>query len=359
MAEQTHSSRVNGKDSIAVNARFHVHRKTGMQRYAHEVSSRLSDHLREIRPGYALKGPAGHLWEQVCLPASVGSSLLWSPNNTGPVFVHHQVCTIHDIIPIDRPEWFSRSFVSWYKYLLPALAKSAQHLIAISEFTRLRIIEVLGVAPEKVSVVLNGIGPEFTPRPASEVERVRKTLGISPAPYLLYVGSVEPRKNLARLLEAWERIHKSCPDTQLLITGLSTRGSRVFSDVNISRIPESACFTGYVSDEDLPALYSGAVAFVYPSLYEGFGLPPAEAMACGTPVITSNGTSLPEVVGDAAVLVDPENVTSIADAILRVVNNESLRSEMSRRGIKRARRFTWDNAAAQTWEILSREALVA
>ena len=116
MAEQTKSSRVNGKDSIAVNARFHVHRKAGMQRYAHEVSSRLSEHLREIRPSYALKGPVGHLWEQVCLPASVGSSLLWSPNNTGPVFVRHQVCTIHDIIPIDRPEWFSRSFVSWYKF---------------------------------------------------------------------------------------------------------------------------------------------------------------------------------------------------------------------------------------------------
>jgi glycosyltransferase involved in cell wall biosynthesis len=359
MAEHTQSARFNGNDAIAVNARFHVHRKAGMQRYAHEVSSRLSEHLREIRPYYALKGMAGHLWEQACLPASVGSSLLWSPNNTGPVFVRRQVCTIHDIIPIDRPEWFSRSFVSWYKWLLPALAKSSQHLIAISEFTRSRIIDAFGVAPEKVSVVLNGIGPEFTPRPASEVERVRRTLSISPAPYLLYVGSVEPRKNLVRLLEAWERINESCPDTQLLITGLSTRGSRVFSDVNITKVPARVNFTGYVSDEDLPALYSGAVAFVYPSLYEGFGLPPAEAMACGTPVITSNGTSLPEVVGDAAVLVDPEDVHSIADAILQVVGDDSLRAEMSRRGIERAKRFTWDNAAQQTWEILSREAMVA
>lgn len=347
------------KVSIAVNARFRVHRKAGMQRYADEVSTRLAQHLREIRPGSALKGPAGHLWEQACLPVSVGRSLLWSPNNTGPVFLRHQVCTIHDIIPIDRPEWFSRSFVSWYKWLLPSLARSAQHLIAISEFTKSRIVDVFGVAPEKISVVLNGIGPEFTPRTEAEVQRVRKTLGISPAPYLLYVGSVEPRKNLPRLLEAWARIHESCPDTQLLITGLSTRGSRVFSDVHIGKIPPRVFFTGYVSDEDLPALYSGAVAFIYPSLYEGFGLPPAEAMACGTPVITSNGTSLPEVVGDAAVLVDPENVASIADAILRVASSETLRREMSRRGIKRAQRFTWDHAAAQTWEILSREAMVA
>ncbi len=359
MAEQQYVSRADGRDPVAVNARFYVHRKAGMQRYAHEVSSRLAANLREIRPSRALKGPAGHLWEQVCLPASVGSSLLWSPNNTGPVFVRHQVCTIHDIIPIDRPEWFSRSFVAWYKYLLPALAKSAQHLIAISEFTRSRIIDAFGVAPEKVSVVLNGIGPEFTPRFQPEVDAVKKTLGVSPAPYLLYVGSVEPRKNLVRLLEAWDRIQQSCPETQLLITGLSTKGSGVFSEVNITRIPPRVFFTGYVRDEDLPALYSGALAFVYPSLYEGFGLPPAEAMACGTPVITSNGTSLPEVVGDAAVLVDPEDVSSIADAMLRVVRSESLRSEMSERGIKRAERFTWDNAARQTWQILSREALVA
>lgn len=358
MAERISSSVEAKKESIVVNARFRVHRKAGMQRYADEVASRLSEHLREIRPGYSLKGPVGHLWEQTCLPASVGKSLLWSPNNTGPVFVRHQVLTIHDIIPIDRPEWFSKSFVSWYKWLLPSLARSAQHLIAISEFTKSRIIDAFGIKPEKISVVLNGIGPEFTPRAEPEVARVRKTLGISAAPYLLYVGSVEPRKNLVRLLEAWERIHESCPDTQLLITGLSTRGSRVFSNVNIDRVPPRVFFTGYVSDEDLPALYSGAVAFVYPSLYEGFGLPPAEAMACGTPVITSNGTSLPEVVGDAAVLVNAESVTSIAEAILRVVRNQKLRSEMSCRGIQRAKRFTWDNAAAQTWEILSREALV-
>jgi glycosyltransferase involved in cell wall biosynthesis len=160
------------------------------------------------------------------------------------------------------------------------------------------------------------------------------------------------------LLQAWERIYQQCPEVQLLITGLSKRGSGVFADVKLERIPERVSFTGYVSDDDLPSLYSGALAFVYPSLYEGFGLPPAEAMACGTPVITSRGTSLPEVVGDAAVLVDPEDVGSIAEAILEVVRNESLRLAMSSKGLERGKCFKWDTAAAQTWEILAREAAI-
>ena len=340
---------------IAVNARFYVHHKTGMQRYAYEVASRLAGKIREIRPDRALRGPAGHVWEQCYLPALAAGSLLWSPNNTGPVVTRRQVCTIHDIIPIDHPEWFSKSFAAWYRWLLPALARSAQHLIAVSEFTRSRVIDAFGLKPEKVSVVLNGIGPEFTPRTDEEIARVKTHLGLPAKPYVLYVGSLEPRKNLARLLTAWTRVHPKCPDIQLVITGLNKGGSKVFAAVHMDKIPSNVFFTGYVEDSDLPALYSGAAVFVYPSLYEGFGLPPAEAMACGTPVITSKGTSLSEVVGRAAVLVDPENVDSIADAILGVVASESLATEMRRAGLARAQRFNWDDAAAQTWRILCRE----
>jgi glycosyltransferase involved in cell wall biosynthesis len=352
MADLSHKS---AAAPIVVNARYHVHHKTGMQRSAHEIASRLVGKVREIRPDRALKGTAGHLWEQCYLPALAAGSLLWSPNNTGPIVTRRQVCTIHDIIPIDHPEWFSKSFSAWYQWLLPALARSAQHLIAVSEFTRTRVIDAFGLKPEKVSVVLNGVGPEFTPRPEEEIARVKTRLGIGEQPYVLYVGSLEPRKNLARLVAAWTRIHSQCQDVQLVITGLNKGGSKVFAAVKIDKIP-AGVFTGFVEDADLPALYSGATAFVYPSLYEGFGLPPVEAMACGTPVITSDGTSLSEVVGDAAVLVDPESADSIADAILRVTASESLRSEMRRRGLERARRFNWDDAAAGTWEILSREA---
>ena len=340
---------------ITVNARFHVHRKTGMQKYAQEVASRLVGRVREIRPERALKGAAGHLWEQCYLPAAASGSLLWSPNNTGPIVTRHQVCTIHDVIPLDHPEWFSRGFSSWYQWLIPRLARAAQHLIAVSEFTRSRLIDMFGLKPEKVSVVLNGIGEEFTPRPDEEVLRVRTRLGLPPGPYVLYVGSVEPRKNLARLLEAWEAVQAQCPDLQLVITGLNKGASQVFSAVRIDKIPPRVTFTGYVEDAELPALYSGALVFVYPSLYEGFGLPPVEAMACGSPVITSNRTSLPEVVGSAALLVDPEDIESIAASIGQVANSESLRAQMRAQGLERARLFQWDTAATETWEILSRE----
>jgi glycosyltransferase involved in cell wall biosynthesis len=341
---------------ITVNARFQVHQKTGMQRYAYEIASRLNGKIREIRPERALKGAAGHLWEQCYLPSLSAGSLLWSPNNTGPVITRHQVCTIHDIIPIDHPEWFSKSFAAWYKWLLPALARSAQHLIAVSEFTRSRVIDAFGLKPEKVSVVLNGVGAEFTPRTEEEIDRVKTRLGLPAKPYALYVGSLEPRKNLPRLLSAWALVQRKCPDIQLVITGLNKGGSKVFGAMPIAEIPTGVFFTGYVEDAELPALYSGAEIFVYPSLYEGFGLPPAEAMACGTPVITSQGTSLSEVVGSAALLVDPRDTESIADAILRVANDKSLRAEMRRTGLAQSQRFNWNDAATQTWRILSREA---
>jgi glycosyltransferase involved in cell wall biosynthesis len=347
-------SSLNSDAPITVNARFHVHRKTGMQKYAHELASRFNGQVREIRPDRPLKGPLGHLWEQCYLPKLASGSLLWSPNNTGPVVTRRQVCTIHDVIPIDHPEWFSAGFSSWYRWLMPLLARSAQHLIAVSEFTRSRLIELFSLNPAKVSVVLNGIGPEFAPREGNEISRTKQRLGIA-GPYVLYVGSLEPRKNLARLLSAWDRVQKQCGDVQLVITGLNKASSSVFSAVHIDKIPPRVTFTGYVEDEELPALYSGASVFVYPSLYEGFGLPPAEAMACGTPVITSGRTSLPEVVGTAAVLVDPEDADSIGAAIARVVNSESLRAQLRADGIQRAKRFQWDTAAKETWAILCRE----
>jgi glycosyltransferase involved in cell wall biosynthesis len=328
-----------------------------MERYAYEITSRLRDRIREIRPERTLKGAAGHLWEQFYLPTRTSGSLLWSPNNTGPVVTRRQVCTIHDIIPIDHPEWFTRSFASWYQWLLPTLTRSVQHVIAVSEFTRSRVIEAFGLQPEKVSVVLNGIGPEFTPRSQDEIDQVKQRLKLPAKPYVLCVGSIEPRKNVPRLLEAWGRAQAKFPDLQLVVTGLNKGGSNVFRSVPMDKIPSNVFFTGYVEDADLPALYSGAILFVYPSLYEGFGLPPIEAMACGTPVVTSQGTSLSEVVGSAAVLVDPDHAESIADGILHVADNESLRAEMREAGLARARLFNWDDAAAQTWKILSREAV--
>jgi len=337
---------------IALNARFYSHRPTGMQRYALELAQRFADRIQPVRPAKPLRGATGHVWEQLYLPSAVGGRLLWSPNNTGPLAIARQVCTIHDLIPLDRPEWFNRRFAAWYQWLLPRLAKKVQHIIAISEFTKRRIVERLGVRPDKVTVIPNGVDARFSPQTPERVEAVRKSLRITAPAYLLCVGSLEPRKNLRRLLEAWAVVQPSLgADTQLVIAG-AKGSSTVFEGVRLDPLPPQVHFTGYVSDEELPCLYAGALALIYPSLYEGFGLPPLEAMACGTPVVTSNGTSIPEVADGAAVLVDPEDVDSIADGIRQMVSSAALRERLRGLGLERASRTTWARTAQRTLQLL-------
>ncbi|MDQ2900362.1 MAG: glycosyltransferase family 4 protein [Acidobacteriota bacterium] len=339
--------------AIALNSRFYAHRPTGMQRYALELAGRFGGNVQQIRPDRPLKGAAGHLWEQFYLPAVVKGRMLWSPNNTGPLAVANQVCTFHDLIPLDRPEWFNPRFAAWYRWLLPRLARKVRRIISVSEFTKQRIVERCGIDSSKIAVIPNGVDARFHPRPADEIAAMRQSLGIGGAPYLLCVGSVEPRKNLLRLLEAWSLALAEMPqDIQLVVAG-AKGASLVFSNVTVGKLPARVHLTGYVDDQLLPALYSGAVALLYPSLYEGFGLPPLEAMACGVPVIASNDTSLPEVAGDAAALVDPRDAESIADAILRVSRDDTLRSAMRAKGLARARLYNWDAVALQTWQVLS------
>lgn len=343
--------------NITLNGRFYSHpHPTGMQRYALEMVSRIGNGLKTLRPGKSLKGGMGHLWEQAYLPIASRNSLLWSPNNTGPVTVSRQVITIHDLIPIDHPEWFSPRFVALYRWLLPCLVHKAQHLVAISEFTRRRLIEGLHVDPANISVVPNGVDLAFQPQPAERIAQVRKKLKLGGKPYVLCVASVEPRKNLKGLLTAWSQLpEKVLKEYTLVLAGKRGR-KEVFGDAGVDNVPEGALFTGYVAQDDLPALYSGAAVFAYPSLYEGFGLPPLEAMASGVPVVTSNNSSIPEVVGDAGVLVDPQDPSSIAEGLFRLMSQESLRESLAKRGIERASSLSWDTTAEQTWKILQREA---
>ena len=338
--------------AIALNARFYAHKPTGMQRYGIEMANRLASVLDVVRPSGSLRGATGHLWEQAYLPSVSGGRLLWSPNNTGPLAVARQVCTMHDIIPVEHPEWFNARFAAWYQWLLPKLTNRVRHLFAVSEFTKQRLIERFGINPEKITVVWNGLDAEFHRRSEVEVAAVRQALGIKSPRYLLSLGSLEPRKNLRRLLSAWGKLQRELPeDIHLVVVG-AKGSSRVFRDASITEIPDGVHFTGYAPQESLPALYSGALALVYPSLYEGFGLPPLEAMACGTPVITSNTTSLPEVTGGAALLIDPQNEDDIAGAILRLVADASLRQQLSVKSVAHASKFSWDKSAVETRKIL-------
>jgi glycosyltransferase involved in cell wall biosynthesis len=341
---------------IALNARFAVHRPTGMQRYAIELSRRFEEYLEPLTPVESLSGVAGHLWEQVYLPSVVRGRLLWSPNNTGPLAVGKQVCTIHDLIPLDHPEWFNQRFARWYGWLLPRLARRVQHIIAVSEFTKTRIMDRLKVPSERITVIPNGVDERFFPRNSAEIEAARLALAIPTSAYLLCVGSLEPRKNLGRLLEAWARVLPLMPDEMTLVVAGARGNKKVFGDCRIDTLPPRVHFTGYVSDEHLPSLYSGAVALIYPSLYEGFGLPPLESMACGVPVVTSNGSSLPEVVGEEAVLVDPKDVDSIAGGILRVTSQQSDPRAWRERVRRQAGKFSWDGSAQKTLQVLLAQA---
>ena len=342
-------------EKIALNARFYAHRPTGMQRYAIEVSSRLDGELETIRPRRALAGAKGHLWEQLYLPSVCKGRLLWSPNNTGPVAVGRQVCTIHDLIPLDHPEWFNPRFAGWYRWLMPRLAARAQHFIAVSEFTKQRMRERFGTEAQRITVVLNGVDSGFRPAAPEQITELRSRLGLGEGPYLLSVGSLEPRKNLGRLLQAWSQLRASETAGIRLVVAGAQGASLVFAGVRFEKLPAGVQFTGYVPQEDLPTLYSGALAFVYPSLYEGFGLPPLEAMACGTPVVTSTGSSLGEVVGEAGIAVDPEDAEAIADGMRRVMASSALRGVLREAGLARARQLTWERTAEQTRAVLLRE----
>lgn len=337
------------RTAVAVNGRFLSRRITGVERYAREVCARFGDRVRLIQP-IAGRGVVGHVWEQGVLPARIGTrELLWSPANTGPIAVARQVATLHDVSVLDHPEWFDRRFAAWYQWLLPRLARRVRRIITDSAFSRDRIVDTIGISRERVVIVPCGVDrARFTLLPPDLVAATLARHGLL-NPYVLAVGSLEPRKNLDILFRAWPRVQRARPSLELVIVGdcyQSFRRSPVRAVLPFARVIRSA------SDADLPALYCGARAFVVPSLYEGFGLPALEAMACGIPVVSSEAASLPEVVGDAALIVNPRDEQAIADAIVRVLDDEGVRGGLIRRGLERARQFTWDRTAASVWKVL-------
>lgn len=336
---------------VLVNGRFRAHKITGVQRYANEIIGRLANRVEVIEPRTELKGPRAHAWEQFALPWRAKSRLLWSPCNTGPVWHGNQVVTIHDLFAIEYPEWFKADFVRAYRMIWPRLTRSARKIIAVSEYTKKCLMSGLGVSEEKIEVVYSGIGEQFISPGRQAVEAARNALGIPTANYILSLSSLEPRKNVRTILEAWKLALPHLPaDCWLIMAGGSS--GMVFANLDLPKIPERVFFTGYVAEQYLPALYAGAGAFVFPSLAEGFGFPALEAMACETPVITSNNTSLLEVAGDAALLVDPLNADEIARSLTQLARDPDLRGALRERGLKQAKKFHWDETVAKTWAVL-------
>jgi glycosyltransferase involved in cell wall biosynthesis len=255
--------------------------------------------------------------------------------------VHHApgrarlTATVHDLTAFLMPQFHTAGNVRADQNFAERILKHADGLIAVSENTRQDAIRLLRVKPERISTIYSGVPEAFFDAPPTRRTR----------PYVLYVGTIEPRKNLETLLDAWKQLPPHLRrEFDLVIAGPAGWAA----EPTLARIRNEATYLGYVPETDLPGLVAGAVAFVYPSLYEGFGFPVVQAMAAGVPVVTSHVSCLPEIVGDAALLVDPRSVLELAAAVLRVLESATLRTELAARGRERARCYRWERCAEQS-----------
>ena len=265
------------------------------------------------------------------------------------------VASIHDLSFKHLPKTFKRRSRMQLRLTVGQTARKAARILALSEYSRGDIIETYGIAPDRVLVTPPAAPGHFAPvTEATELARVRRNYGIEDE-YILSVGSIQPRKNLARLIAAYASLRRLRPQAklpQLVLVGkkawLFDETLRAAAEHDLTSV---IIFTGYVPEADLPPLYSGARCFIYPSYFEGFGLPVLEAMQCGTPVIAGNRTSLPEVVGDAGLLVDPFDEQALALAMAGIIENSDLAAELRVKGLKRARDFSWRKTARMTLEV--------
>ncbi len=264
---------------------------------------------------------------------------------------YRTVATIHDLVSFLFPDTVPRKYSLYMRLMTRLAARSADRIIAVSRATKDDLTRVLGTPDDKVVVIHEAVAPEFAlPSEPPALAAVCRRYGIRP-PYCLFVGNLEPRKNLAGLIDAFARLvgQNASPTPQLVIAG--TRGwlyKAIFRAVEARGLTGAVVFTGYVPPADLPALYAGAACFVFPSLYEGFGLPVLEAMAAGVPVVAARVGAIPEVAGEAALLVDARRPQELADAIGTVLADRALAAELVARGRARARTFTWEGVARQT-----------
>ena len=287
------------------------------------------------------------VWKHAALPIALAADrvqLFHSPTGTLPFLAPcPEVVTIHDLYAAIEPRWFSTRRGWQLRFTQRRAARTARRVIAVSERTRQDLVERYVVDdPEKIQVVYNGVDhARFRPAEV-DVEAVARRFGV-PYPFILCVGSLMPWRNAPRLLRAAARLRFG-----LLFVGRDIWGADPTQRLAAEHGWSWARFAGYVADRDLPSLYAAASVFAYPSLYEGFGIPPLEAMACGTPVVASTAGALPEVLGDSALLVDPRDENALAEALEAAAADHGT---LRRRGLERAARFTWERAAKETWQV--------
>lgn len=266
------------------------------------------------------------------------------------------VFTIHDLIFRFFPEYHLPLNRWFLDLMLPKFMQRADAIIAVSENTKRDVVRLMNIPAEKIFVIYEGVNPSFRPIENREaLERARAAYNL-PARFILFFSTIEPRKNLVTLLDAYAGLLKQNSDISPLVV-MGRKGwlyQATLQHIHDLGLTERVILTDWVRGEDVAAVINLATVFVFPSLYEGFGLTPLEAMACGTPVISSNASSLPEVIGDAGILIEPRDAHGFAQAITRVLNDDALRQELRARGLKQARQFTWERAARETLALYER-----
>ena len=303
--------------------------------------------------------PLRLLWEQTGLPAllrRVGADVLHSPHYTRPLapLPCASLVGIMDLTFFLMPQYHTRLKVVFFQRMMRASARMADRFIAISDSTRRDLTSCLGVEGDRIDVTPLAVSPAFQPiRDASRLDALRRKYRL-PDRFILYVGRLEPRKNLLRLLVAYRGLLGESEDAPQLVLGGAWGWQSNELKQRVAELAERVSVLGFVPDDDLPALYSAATLFVYPSLYEGFGIPVLEAMACGAPTLTSAVSSMPEVAGDAAELVDPNDSDGLREAIGRLIADPERRALLRERGLRRAEMFSWDQTARLTSDSYAR-----
>lgn len=320
------------------------------------------------RPGHAIGVPVGCdvrvvpipsralaiAWHRLSLPFPVSwlgvrgdlyhaSDFVLPPTGGIPALV-----TVHDLSFLTVPQCADTGLRAYLSRVVPRSVRRAYHVLADSESTKRDLVRLLGVSPEKITVVYPGVEPRFRPvEDPTALAAVRFRYGLGDAPFVLGVGTLEPRKNWPALIRAWAQMRQaaSLPHRLVIAGGKGWLYEDIFRTAEATGLRNEVIFPGFVADADLPALYSAAAVFAYPSLYEGFGLPVLEALACGTPVVCTDNSSLPEAAGDAALLVNAADTEALATALHRLLTDEPLRQTLRRRGLAHAQKFTWERSA--------------
>ena len=352
-----------------INGRFLTQTLTGVQRYAIELLKALDNLISSRRQdfknvSFTVLAPkntihkidlecipirqigllTGQAWEQFVLPLYSRDGTLVSLCNIGPLCKRNQVVTIHDAAVFGIPESFSFAFRLWYRLAQYALGKIVKHILTVSNFSKNDIVRHMNISSSKITVIYHGREHIYSTTPQDNIIIEH---GLKDRPYLLAVSSLSPRKNFQAIILALEKLNKI--DFDIVIVG--GRNQKVFGTQSRS-LAGSVIYLDHVSDDQLRALYEHAACFIYPSLYEGFGLPPLEAITCGCPVIASDIPPLREVCGEAALYCDPYDIDDIADKINTMLTDKDLRRQFIKNGLKRAEMFSWQKTAISFVRVL-------